>query len=487
MSYFLWIEDFEGYPKVVASNVFGGILNENHFSDDLRRLKQNLKEQGIFIETSIQDSINFIREKLHTIDYIILDIDFPAYSKGDEINHVVLKLLTNFQDYQKSEDENEDTILLQRQCDRLKEIAGFYIYTELIVELGFPKQHILFCSNHGENTTTIQNAFKSAKIQLPTIYKKADKEVNEWVKERYENPYSRLRRGIIEGCQYLRKLPEDQLRFKKFIKESEKQPGIDDIRDYLDVLANFLPLREPEKPEKTASLYKLFIRTLAHEWEAADPDQPNKSKLDDQEAKEFARELKNNGIYAFSWIMKMTRNWLAHSKVFEQLSAEDVAYLFIVNMRAMFDLGDQLLAYESHLLSLFSVSITADDMKYWAGSYHGNRKIPLIKNYAALLHKSGKRWEAVNYHDALNQFQKNKSEKSPEDMAFLITGLYQTFWFLTSNGFVSLPTDEDKNLDTKKLVGYKVLNYQFGFFDYKKSDFLLEFSRHIYSRSFLQD
>ncbi len=484
MSHFLWIEDFENSAQVTTSDVFGSVFDDSQFAEDKRKLKRNLKQLGVFIELSFQDGLGFIKQKLGSIDYIILDIDLPAYSQGDNINQDVLKLLDIFQGYQQFEDKTEDEAALNKACDELKEIAGFYLYTELVVELGFPKSHILFCSNHGENTVTIQKAFKNAKITLPEIYQKSNTEVQKWVKSRYENPYSRLRRGIVEGCQYLKTLTEDQLRFKEFIKESEKQPGIGDIHDYLDVLANFLPLRAPEKPEKTASLYKLFIRILAHEWEAAEPDQPSKPKSDDQKAKEFAKELKNNGIYAFSWIMKMTRNWSAHSKIFEQLNAEDVAYLFIVNMRAMFDLGEQLLPYESHLLSLFSAPITAEEMKGITGTGHRDRKIPLIPNYAALLHKSGKRWEAVNYHDTLNQFQKNKSEKSQEDMAFLITGLYQTFWFLTSNGFVSLPTDKDKNLDTEKLGGYKALNYQFGFFEYKKSNFLLEFSRHIYNRSF---
>jgi hypothetical protein len=207
--------------------------------------------------------------------------------------------------------------------------------------------------------------------------------------------------------------------------------------------------------------------------------------MNGKQPKQLNKQNKQNGIYAFTWIMKMSRNWLAHGKVFEKLAPQDVAYLFIVNMRAMFELSDQLLPYEKNLLSLFSGTINADELKEVVGSFHGNRKIPLIQNYAALLHISGKHWEAVNYHDALNQFQKNKTEKSAEDITFLITGLYQSFWFLTSNGFISLPRDADKNLDTKKLKTYNAINYQFGFFDYSKPNFLLEFSRQIYNRSFL--
>ena len=284
MSYFLWVEDFENSVKVTATEVFGGInRDEQQFSDNKQQLKNNLKEQGIYIELSFQDGLGFIRQNLSKIDYIILDIDLAAYSKGDVINADVLELLETFQGYKKPTDENEEELLLEQECAILKALAGYYLYTELVVELGFPKQHILFCSNHGENSLSTRDAFKTAKIALPTIYEKSAPEVQAWVKACYENPYSRLRRGIVEGCQHLKTLPEEKLRFKDFIKDTEKQINLADMHDYLGVLENFLPLREPSDK---AALYKLFIRTLAHEWEAAD----------------FIKDE--------AWIMKCTRNWI---------------------------------------------------------------------------------------------------------------------------------------------------------------------------------
>ena len=284
MSYFLWVEDFENSAKVTATEVFGGInRDEQQFSDNKQQLKKNLKAQGIYIELSFQDGLGFIRQNLSKIDYIILDIDLAAYSKGDVINADVLELLETFQGYKKPTDENEEELLLEQECAILKALAGYYLYTELVVELGFPKQHILFCSNHGENSLSTRDAFKTAKIALPTIYEKSAPEVQAWVKACYENPYSRLRRGIVEGCQHLKTLPEEKLRFKDFIKDTEKQINLADMHDYLGVLENFLPLREPSDK---AALYKLFIRTLAHEWEAAD----------------FIKDE--------AWIMKCTRNWI---------------------------------------------------------------------------------------------------------------------------------------------------------------------------------
>ena len=302
MSYFLWIEDFENSPKITATEVLGGIhINEQQFSDNKQQLKKNLKSLGIYIELSFQDGLGFIRQNLSKIDYIILDIDLAAYSKGDEINDDVLALLETFQDYKKPANETEDEQLLEQECAKLKAMAGYYLYTELLVELGFPKQHILFCSNHGENSLSTRAAFKTAKIALPTIYEKADSRVQTWVKSSYENPYSRLRRGIVEGCQYLKNLPEEKLNFNNLIKNTEKQVNLADMHDYLGVLENFLPLREPSDK---ASLYKLFIRTLAHEWEAAD------------------------FIKGEVWIMKCTRNWITHnSTLFNELDEKMWLYV----------------------------------------------------------------------------------------------------------------------------------------------------------------
>lgn len=467
MSYFLWIEDFENSVKTTAHDVLGSIIEEP-FDSDSRKLKKRLKEQGVFIELTFQDGLIFIldKDKLNQVDYIILDIDLKSHNGSiDDISPDVLELLYKFQDYTKTEYKSKDEESFKKACKDLKEIAGFYLYTHLVVELGFPKTHILFCSNHGENTKTIQDSFKQAKILLPQIYQKSNHEVQVWVKSRYDNPYSRLRRGIIEGCQHLKNLPEEKLRFNNFIQDQDKQITLEDLHNYLDVLENFLPLREPS--DKT-TFYKLFVRTLVHEWESANPWKSKKS---------VSQESKQE-LFAFAWIMKMTRNWSAHSRIFENINEQDVAYLFIVNMRAMFFLNDSLLGYEKHLLQLFE-PISVNEIEKKIGNERPlTREIPLEKNYAALLNKANK-WEAINFHDALNDLQKDlQKSTNSQDNNYLIRGLYQTFWFLTSNGRVFATPLKDSS--TK-------LNYNFYYFDYaknKKDNYLFELARHIYKRSF---
>ena len=468
MSCFLWIEDFdnsvENSVETTASYVLDSIISQP-FESDARELKRQLKGQGVFLELTFQDGLSFIRDKdkLNQIDYIILDIDLKPYNDPSEISTDFLKLLFEFEKYTEEDHKTNNDESFKNACNNLEKIAGFYLYTDLVVELGFPKTHILFCSNHGENTKTIQAAFKQAKISLPQIYQKSEPKVQSWVKSCYDNPYSRLRRGIIEGCKYLRNLTEEKLRFNRFIQEPDKQITLEDLHNYLDVLENFLPLREPADK---VTFYKLFVRTLAHEWESANPWKSLKS---------VSQELKQE-LFAFTWIMKMTRNWLAHSRIFENINEQDVAYLFIVNMQAMFLLDDSLIDYEKHLLQLFQ-SISANEIEKKIGSQESTRKIPLEKHYATLLKRARKR-EAINFHEALNDLQKDlqKSDNS-QDRNYLIQGLYQTFWFLTSSGQVKVSLE---NNSTK-------LNYIFRYFGYsknKKDSYLFELARHIYKRSF---
>lgn len=456
MSHFLWIEDFDNSPKATASNVLGSLFNDSYFSEDKRQLRKNLKQHGVFIELSFQDGLSFIRQQLHKIDYVILDINLPAYSDGDEINDAVLKLLTDFQAYQKQVDEKEDEQLLTEKCKELREIAGFYLYTELVVELGFPKDHILFCSNHGEEVKSIKEAFESAKIALPPIYEKANPKVQQWVKTRYENPYSRLRRGIIEACHSLKNQidTENKLLFNGFIDETEKKISLEDSHNYLDVLANFLPLREPIDK---STLYKLFIRTLTHEWEAADPKK----------------------VRGLAWIMKCTRNWITHnSTLFNELDEKMVAYLFIINMRLMFSHDEAVQPYEKILLSLFKDDdlLKLDTFKNQAAS----KSFPLSKAYLELKNivlderqdKRNNVQDGFYFNELANNLQQSNSSFR-KDKALFSKLLYQMFWLSTSNPFIS--TGNRRNL----------LEIKFWDFNYSEKPYIFELARHIYSRSFL--
>jgi hypothetical protein len=458
MTHFLWVEDFnisetkrsENIVSSTVSSVFGSILDNTELSARLAEEDENdaqdfLEEKGIFLKLNLLEALEFINDpkELSKIDFVVLDVDMPL-ENGQRDNNNYLPIL--IEQYQSE--------------DALRKIAGYHIYTELVIELGFPKSHILFCSNHASYFEELKSKFASANIKPPVspnpnepFLRKEDKEfINQWLDAAHLD-YFVLRRGIIEACQYLKTLPKEKLRFAKFCKEGKN--AFLDIDDYLATLENFLPLREPADKK---TLYKLFIRTLAHEWEESVEPKP----LDDK------------GSFAFSWVMKMTRNWIAHNStaIFTNLTEQDIAYLFICNMRALFDLEDAVQPYEKQLFSLFNIKADTENKIR-------NKDIPLIDTYVSYFNEKTNR---TDVHNILNDLQNDKYKLQNKGDEFFITGLYHCFWFLTSSH--DNRKDRARPNDKNPNQVFVSRHYTFEFFNYTKTDFLFELARRIYSRSF---
>jgi hypothetical protein len=143
----------------------------------------------------------------------------------------------------------------------------------------------------------------------------------------------------------------------------------------------------------------------------------------------------------------------------------------------MFALNDNVLAYEQQLFNLFKNEelkkpLTIEELNTKIGTNETNRQIPFESYYANTLSK-GDAKEAVSFHYVLNKLKSNTS--NPD---FFVIGLYQTFWFLTSNGHVKAQQDDQDN---------QTIHYQFNYFDYQKDNndaFVFQLARHIYPRSF---
>ena len=469
MTHFLWVEDFKASepkdrePNIVSSTVrlvFGSILDDKELTKELEEEDEkdacdSLEKKGIFLKLNLLEALDFIHNpnELAKVDFVVLDVDMPLKRDGqpDNNNHL------------------PDLIKKYQSETELKKIAGYQIYIDLVIELGFPKSHILFCSNHAGYFEEFTARFESSNIKFPKLLQKEHKEeIKDWLTEAHSD-YFVLRRGIIQACQYLKTLSEDKLQFNDFIQYSEKKISLDDIHNYLDVLENFLPLREPDNK---ANLYKLFIRTLAHEWEAA---------IKQSESRKINCKKETHAFYR---IMKTTRNWVAHNAnaIFDKLTEQDVAYLFLCNMRSMFELNDNcVLDYEKKLFSLFAVT-TKPDMKKIIGTSTENRQLKFALSYTDFFKKS--EIERANFLDALNILQEKPIEVTDKGSLFFIRGLYLSFWFLTSDGYYPKSSKDRKNSSDEMFL------YRFNYFDYSKTSvysktsFLFEFSRHIYNYSF---
>jgi hypothetical protein len=176
MTHFLWVEDFnasenqktelinpaENIVRSTIMSVFGKTLNldndaqfnkkvDNQYEvDDQYDARDFLEEKGIFLKLNLLDALKFIRnpKELAKIDFVVLDVD------------MLLK-----QDNKQKDDNNylPDLIKEYGSESELSRIAGYPIYIELVMELGFPKSHILFCSNHAKYFETLNKKFENAK------------------------------------------------------------------------------------------------------------------------------------------------------------------------------------------------------------------------------------------------------------------------------------------------------------------------------------
>jgi hypothetical protein len=243
------------------------------------------------------------------------------------------------------------------------------------------------------------------------------------------------------------------------------------MQDYLGVLERFLPLRDPDadkkEKDKKQALYKLFIRTLAHEWEAAD------------------------FIKGEAWIMKSTRNWITHnSTLFNALDETMVAYLFMINMRLMFSFDEAVQPYEKILLNLFKDENLIE--KNIFENQNKNKLIPFKNPYFNL------REIVVNENDIIDDRNKQKSVENKKKISFIKDAIY---FNEIANNLQQSESDRrnDKTLFIKVLyqmlflslsipritIGKgKTLEITFKDVNYNKNPYIFELARHIYSRSF---
>ena len=463
MSQFLWVEDFAGNTlKSATETVFGERIKNQPIGKTEKSVKQLLTKNGVFVELTFLGGLEFIRnpKKWLSIDYVILDIDLAITSDLDtDDNQWLPKILQDYYGYEPQEDEIADELHFEKAKEQLIPVAGYQLYIELVMEIGFPKEHILFCSNHADEQKTIQAVFKKARIELPLLLSKDDKaKVQTWIRKRSENHYAVLRRGIIEGCQEISaciKNSPDQIQFGQFIKKQKgatvRDVTVKDMQEYLETLQNLLPLREPQELPR---FYKLFLRTLTHEWDSADIKKLQKS---------------NKLNLSFGWIMKNARNWSTHTTVLDKSAAPDIAFLFMVAMRSMFKLDNTApQPYETYLLS--SLFEETPDLKI--------NKIPLAATYLNIKNqflnvRANNASDFLDFHAMLNHLV-NKAV----DLDY-VTGLFQMFWHGLAPA--KLATSEPAKVTNNTNKYSFDTSHGFG---NAENGFLFKFARSIYKRSF---
>ncbi|HYN78068.1 MAG TPA: hypothetical protein VES73_09785 [Lamprocystis sp. (in: g-proteobacteria)] len=439
MSHFLWIEDFESDIRATVDQVFG--LAEA--PDSLQDLKGWLEEHRVTLKTTFFDALRFVRDpaRLGEVDYVVIDIDLKPYEDYDLDDPESVAEIDSFMREKGYLKESPDALqplgpAWRTAVSELKKVAGYHIFTELLIESGFPKRHILFCSNHGDQLTSITHAFAAAKLHPPVIYTKRDQQVRHWILQQRADAYSVLRRGILLGCAAAEALMErgdgEGLVFSRFFKredEPEWPPGPACpayVRDYLGSLTALLPLSAPTPAEQRKQRYRIFLHALSREWD-------NRAKVN---------HLQDKGTYmaAYGTILKEVRNWTSHTQLLDDLSEADVAFIFMANLRAMFAFPPEVQPHERPLLELIGHAcgeLTEDLARDFIGEDAQGRKLPLDRVYFETKRMLGERRNADDndpYYDQLiRELEKDTPNRVDErDRQFFLQSLYRMFWFYPS-------------------------------------------------------
>jgi hypothetical protein len=437
MSHFLWIEDFESDIQATVDQVFGLPEAPAATTD----LKLWLEQRGITLQTTFFAALRFVRDpgRLREVDYVVIDIDLKPYEDYElDDPESIAEIDAFLREKGYLDAQRGDTRPLaagwRTAVNELKKVAGYHIFTELLVEAGFPKRHILFCSNHGDQLTSITGAFAAAKLHPPVIYTKRDAEVRRWIMEKRGNPYSVLRRGILNGCAAAEGLLDggEGLVFSLFFKredEPEWPPGPACpayVRDYLGSLTALLPLTAPRPAEQRKKRYRIFLHALSREWD-------NRAKVN---------HLQDKGTYmaAYGTILKEVRNWTSHTQLLDDLSEADVAFVFMANLRAMFTFPPQVQPHERLLLDLIGNAfgeVGEEVVREVIGADAQGRRLPLDRIYFETKRMLGERRSSVEhdpYYDQLiRELEKDTVNRVDQrDRQFFLQSLYRMFWFYPS-------------------------------------------------------
>lgn len=349
----LWVEDFgkEGTNvdsdlscKKLTARLFmsslkyqstGRNVGESSLSEDELVLQEFLRNKcDIYLEFSLSGALKFIKNKLELIDFIILDIWLPEKDVLDD------EIDVSDKDYS---DTHQEVLNYKTSCEGFKtDKAGYYIFVELVVNLGYPKDRIIFYTNHGEESASLEDTFKKACIQAPLMFMKTEKDkkkVDDWLKRQYEDKYLLLRRAIINIADDLINREDHLVSHALFKSNSKVNLGsnIDkaDIIRLIQTLAEALPQRINEARKKY--LFRLFITNLV--------------QFGDKLAWWDKYVIKESWQRPFAAVYVYTRHWLAHDpKVFMDLDEHDVAFYFFGSMRLFYKIHEQFLPYESLII-----------------------------------------------------------------------------------------------------------------------------------------
>ncbi len=229
MSTLLWVEDFEDKQyRTTTFNVFGRALNLTaaDIPDEVNDLREFLEMQQVTLATNFAEASRIIDERLSDFDGIVLDIDLELLGEDFESDFSLLEHLLK-RCYHYDPDSDGAEAAYDKARGNMKMIAGYHLYVELVVNRGFQRNRIQFCSQHGDQLEkALKSSFDTAHMERPAVWIKSDPRVGDWISNVREDPYTKLRRWVILACrEMLVRLRFNQTTFLMGVEQAVVSPA----------------------------------------------------------------------------------------------------------------------------------------------------------------------------------------------------------------------------------------------------------------------
>jgi hypothetical protein len=307
-------------------------------------------------DTAGQLSGLFSRHTLHEIHLCESYVEWKDVDaqQGGDFDIVLIDI--NLGTYTTPAEERPDGI----DNPKFDEKAGFYIYHQLI-RRGFPDGDIAFFTAEGKSVKEFSRYCGDIFLEKPANCFQKDsthfEQLRLWLSEKAVQQSLILRRGVINGCRFIKQEIEamdtselgSRLIFYKTIPGKLKDDSEALRRDSVDYLTRLERLFLPHQSHDEAERRRLFTKELAAPWEESWG-----GFIRAKEAPHFETWLESRFHNAAQVEMKMLRNWSSHRLLARDLSAREVAYYFMLAMRAFVEMDlSEVFRYEEILSTLF--------------------------------------------------------------------------------------------------------------------------------------
>lgn len=346
----LWVEDFGG--RLAPSKIVVAIFKELFDGVNLGKLyKENPDVGGQLSELF----------KKHTLHEIHVCRSYVEWKKTDEQqggDFDVALIDINLSEYLRTPVDEMPKGIDNPEFDKA---AGLRIYHQLIKQ-GFPDNNIAFFTGEGQSLEEFSRYCGVIFLDRPTHCFEKDpvhfEELRRWLYEKSHEESLILRRGVVEGCSFVREKIESAEASELessliFYKTTPRNVSADPElfrREALDYLARLERFFLPHQNYSHAHPLYLFVKELAAMWEDS-----YGHFIRAKERPPFETRLEERFFNTAQFQMRLLRNWCAHNLLSPHPAPKDVAYFYILAMRSLvWSDVNQVAQYEKILSPLFS-------------------------------------------------------------------------------------------------------------------------------------